>query len=691
MAFMGCSSMTSLIIGSSVTDLSEDTFDGCTNLNALFCLNPEPPSCNYSYNVDKDKCVLWVPKGCVEAYRNANGWKDFKNIVAFSKSPDDGEKICGKCGNNVYYAYNKETHALTISGEGQMESYDPNDVEYAPWYRYAGDIHSLVIESGVTGIGNWAFSECSNLNFVTIPNSVSYIGRWAFCGCSSLTTLTIPNSVEKIDWMAFMGCSSMTSLTIGNRVTDLSEDAFDGCISLTSIKVADGNPKYDSRNNCNALIETSTNTLIKGCNNTVIPNGVTSIGGGAFSGCTGLTSVIIPNGVTSIGFTAFSECSVLSSVVIPNSVTTIGDGAFSSCSGLTSVIIPNSVTSIGYAAFQNCSGLISVISEIENPYDIDNQVFSGISTDIQLIVPGGTASAYQSKTGWKQFTYIVETNGQCGENVFYSYDVSTQTLTIYGEGAMYDYDSFNAVKPPLPNAAKYIIIEPGVTRIGDMAFCGNTNLISVSIPNSVTSIGYSSFFGCSSLSSLTIPNGVTSIGDNAFGACSGLSSVIIPNSVTTIGDYAFDALGSVTIGKNVQSIGKSAFGMHLEGPTNVISRIENPFPILGEYLGDYNSEFTWSTFRNGVLYVPAGTKEKYEATQGWNEFQNIKEYIDGDVNLDKKIDWNDVKALVDYIMGNAVDNFYEGFADLNGDGHIDAADVVKLVDMVNSYGLGAES
>ena len=413
---------------------------------------------------------------------------------------------------------------------------------------------------------------------------------------------------------------------------------------------------------------------------------------GSYDGNVNIPSKVTHQGVTydvtSIDDEAFGESSELTSVSIPNSVTSIGSKAFQNCWRLTSIVLPGNLNSIGGSAFLGCSGLTSVVSEIENPYDIDSQVFSGISTDAQLIVPCGTASAYQSKTGWKRFTYIVETNGQCGENVFYSYDVSTQTLTIYGEGAMYDYDSFNAVKPPFPNATKYIIIEPGVTRIGDMAFWGNTNLISVSIPNSVTSIGYSSFFGCSSLSSLTIPNGVMSIGVNAFGGCSGLSSVIIPNSVTTIGDYAFDALVSVTIGKNVQSIGKSAFGMHLEGPTNVISRIENPFPILGEYLGDYNSEFTWSTFRNGILYVPAGTKEKYEATQGWNEFQNIKEYIDGDVNLDKKIDWDDMKALVDYIMGNAVDNFYEGLADLNGDGHIDAADVVKLVDMVNRISSG---
>lgn len=244
---------------------------------------------------------------------------------------------------------------------------------------------------------------------------------------------------------------------------------------------------------------------------------------GSYDGNVNIPSKVTHQGVTydvtSIDDEAFGESSELTSVSIPNSVTSIGSKAFQNCWRLTSIILPGNLNSIGGSAFSGCSGLTFVVSEIENPYDIDSQVFSGISTDAQLIVPCGTASAYQSKTGWKQFTYIVETNGQCGENVFYSYDVSTQTLTIYGEGAMYDYDSFNAVKPPLPNAAKYIIIEPGVTRIGDMAFCGNTNLISVSIPNSMTSIGNMAFCVCSGLTSVTIPNSVSSIGYSAFRDC----------------------------------------------------------------------------------------------------------------------------------------------------------------------------
>ena len=149
-------------------------------------------------------------------------------------------------------------------------------------------------------------------------------------------------------------------MTIPNSVTSIGESAFTGCKGLTKINVSEGNTTYDSREGCNAIIETSSNTLIMGCNTTVIPNSVTSIGRYALYGCTGLTSVTIPNSVTSIGDKAFSSCSGLKSVTIGNSVTSVGDFAFSNCSGLTSVTIPNSVESIGGHAFSDCSGLTSV-------------------------------------------------------------------------------------------------------------------------------------------------------------------------------------------------------------------------------------------------------------------------------------------------------------------------------------------
>ena len=181
---------------------------------------------------------------------------------------------------------------------------------------------------------------------------------------SSLTSVEIPNSVTSIEDNAFIHCSSLTSVKIPNSVTSIGENAFGGCSSLTSITVAEDNTTYDSRNNCNAIIETQTNTLIAGCSETTIPNSVTSIGDGAFYNCSSLTSVEIPNSVTSIGNSAFYYCTNLTSVEIPNGVTSIGNWAFSCAWSLTSVVIPNRVTRIERYSFYSCLSLTSV--EIPN-------------------------------------------------------------------------------------------------------------------------------------------------------------------------------------------------------------------------------------------------------------------------------------------------------------------------------------
>ena len=235
----------------------------------------------------------------------------------------------------------------------------------------------------VTSIGKEAFSGCDSLKSITIPTGVTSIEYFTFNGCSSLTSINIPNNVTSVGEYAFNGCSSLTSVTIGNGLDSLDQKIFADCNALNSITVTSGNPTYDSRDNCNAIIEKSTNTLIAGCKNTVIPNSVTSIGkyafyystsltsinipnsvtsigDYAFCGCTSLTSINLPNSVTSIGDDAFRDCPILASFTIPNSVTSISDETFYGCTGLKSVTIPNSVTSIGGDAFQNCSSLTSV-------------------------------------------------------------------------------------------------------------------------------------------------------------------------------------------------------------------------------------------------------------------------------------------------------------------------------------------
>ena len=255
---------------------------------------------------------------------------------------------------------------------------------------------------------------------LTIPSSVIYGG----------TTY----SVTKIGSWVFANCSGLMSVTIPNSVTSIGDEVFFNCTGLESITVESGNAKYDSRNNCNAIIESASKILIAGCKNTVIPNSVTSIGKYAYYGCTSLTSVSIPNSVITIDDYAFSDCNGLTSVNIGNSVTSIGNSAFFRCTGLTSLTIGNSVTSIGNRAFQNCSGLTSVnipnsvtsishwafvgcseLTEIRSKIvdvskvTLGSDVFKNVSTSSCILkVRAGTAASYRNAEQWNAFTNIQE-------------------------------------------------------------------------------------------------------------------------------------------------------------------------------------------------------------------------------------------------------------------------------------------
>lgn len=344
---------------------------------------------------------------------------------------------CGAEGDGTNLSWTLDDQGtLTISGMGKMADYSIGE---APWNAQRASVKTVVIDSGVTSIGDWAFFDCRKLTSVTIPNSVTSIGELAFRDCKSLTNITIPNSVTSIGISAFVG-SSLTTVTIPNSVTSIGRHAFWDCASLTSIAVASENPNYSSQDG--VLFNKAKTELIQ------YPDGKEG-------------SYAIPNSVTSIGYDAFCYSKALTSVTIPSSVTSITGYIFSFCTALTS---------------------ITVASGNPNYSSQDGVLFNKAKTEL-IRCPGG-------KTG----SYTIPASVTSIGGYAFDHCTSLTSVTIPSSVMTIGYEAFRVC-----TSLKGVTILASVTTIVNYAFYGCTSLVSVTIPKSVTSIGLEAFYGCDSL------------------------------------------------------------------------------------------------------------------------------------------------------------------------------------------------
>ena len=418
-------------------------------------------------------------------------------------------------GSNLTWTLDSEG-TLTISGTGAMKDYTYDDA--APWKN--AEVKTVVMDNGVTSIGNFAFFFCGSLTDIVIPDSVTSIGDTAFTRCESLTGVTIPSSVTRIGNGVFNVCTSLTDITIPEGVTSIGDYTFHWCSNLTGVTIPEG-------------VTSIGDSAFSGCPSLAditVPNGVTSIGSEAFLGCKSLTSMVIPDSVVSIGDHAFYGCANLAQVSIPDGIASISDWLFYSCTSLKEISIPAGVTAIGEYAFFECTGL-EKISIPDGVLSIGTGTFSDCTSLKEITIPAGVTSI-------GDFTF-----SNCA-------------------------------------SLKEIIIPDGVTSIGSFAFNGCDGLVDVTIPAGVEKMS-GAFVGCKNLATIsvvpenvhfcslsgvvyskdqktiiaypagrsdmgyTIPDGVTSIDNFAFSDCTNLAEISIPDTVTAVGRAAFSSCDSL--------------------------------------------------------------------------------------------------------------------------------------------------
>ena len=381
----------------------------------------------------------------------------------------------GTCGEKVSWELDQQG-VLTIYGEGAMKNYTYKSE--MPWYKYLSKIQKVVIEKGVTTIGDYAFYGMTDTIEITIPEGVTTIGEYAFKNSTKIAEVKLPSTLKKLGQSAFYGCTSLSKIAIPEGLYTIWGYTFKNCTSLAEV--------------------TLPSTLIK-------------IDEAAFYGCSSLKKIEIPEDVSIIGIYCFKNCSNLSEISLPESMTKIREAAFYG-TAITEITIPDSVTAIGSYAFKNCAKLkkVNLSKELKT---IEESAFYACESMTKLILPSNLTTIGDYAFRRCEGLQLVE---------------FSESLKKIGESAFYGCSDLSE-----------LVLPEGMTEIGAYAFKSCTNVTSVSLPSTLNVIGESGFYGCDRIESIEIPAAVNTIGDYAFSRCTGLNTVTFKGDAPSIADYTF--------------------------------------------------------------------------------------------------------------------------------------------------------
>lgn len=711
--YLGENEITDLVIPGDIKEIGNSAFKQCISIKKVTLSEGVERIMNAAFYGCAELESITLPNSLktINSLSFQNCTK-LKEIFINSSLESVGELAFSGCENLESVRIDNLEKWCSINFNGRLGT---NPLFYAKhFYCNDSEITELYIPQTVKSIGIRAFYCFSGFTHIHIPESVLEIGYEAFVGCENIQTMSLNTDAAfkagifgKVileDFISYRN-TKINQLLVGKSVTNVSEGTFNNC-DISLINVDGENPIFDSRNNCNAIIETESNILMLGCKNTVIPDNVVQIGTNAFSQCT-FTNIKIPNSVITIGKRAFYECSDLSEITIPSSVSIIKEEAFSGCLSLKKVVIED------LSAWCNIDFQVAANGGT-NPLSCAGHLFIG-NTEITNVELPNTVAAIKT----------------------------------------YAFDGFTAMKS--------ISIPNSVNSIGRSAFNRCSGLTEVSIPESVSIIGYAAFTWCTGLKTIILPNSIVSIGEYSFAQCTALESITLSEELTVIPTYCFfncsklksimipdhvskicqhtfydcKSLQSVYFGKGLNHIMDQAF-QNCNNLTKVTCMAQVPpqssYPrfnysatlmVPSSSVEDYRSHNQWGRFSkiegiapqtyklvymvDNVVYksyaIEVGAaitpevfpeKEGFEFS-GWSEIPNTMpahevtitgffndkpSIIPGDANGDGVVNVADIVEVVNAKDGKQSSNFIKANADLNGNDEIDDNDIIAIKDII---------